>query len=314
MNSKFLIVILFVLTFLAGVLCNYDEISIAEFCKYEKHKKIELDDEDNSLILKLNKKYQSNKKCSLIIKVDDDDNDDGNGILLAIRKLKIRNPNDRFQLTIDSNLKLNWVGNEIDDQKEEETFVAKRQIKIEFWSSKYIYKNSEFELILTSIKRANRCGPSQFNCGNNNCVKSRYECDLHNNCGNNKDEKNCSKLRKTVSILGIIFIVFFGSIISCFFTCLCCYCCCSRRRIDHDNENFKKTHHRIHSLRQSRIGQPVELAQEANADEVLRPSVPHQNYGSINQMNYPLNHPNFNYQAQQQHYYDPPPPYSPSKN
>ncbi|ESN91734.1 hypothetical protein HELRODRAFT_70557, partial [Helobdella robusta] len=37
-------------------------------------------------------------------------------------------------------------------------------------------------------------GSGGFRCNNGRCIRARYRCDLTDNCGDNSDEENCSKI------------------------------------------------------------------------------------------------------------------------
>jgi hypothetical protein len=78
------------------------------------------------------------------------------------------------------------------------SFSKDNDIVIKFTSTELFDPNDGkgFELIITSSehKPPNRnCPKFLFDCENNLCIKNKFRCNGINNCGNNRDEKNCKR-------------------------------------------------------------------------------------------------------------------------
>ena len=48
-------------------------------------------------------------------------------------------------------------------------------------------------VILIVFLDSNTCSSWQFRCDSGQCIPASWKCDLRQNCGDNSDERNCSK-------------------------------------------------------------------------------------------------------------------------
>jgi hypothetical protein len=261
---------------------EYKYYNINQFCSAgNRYKTIELDNDqdDSAIILRSGDGYKNYLDCALYVEAEK-----GYSIIVTVKSINLRRIVDKLEIQIYRPNSPQWTASKVKDNKELVSYVADRKIKIEFSSgySSESTKNKGFELILTAFRMSNKCGKYEFSCGNSRCISSFYQCDGHNNCGNNKDEIGCSEAKQTnnFAIVGGLL----GALVALLLLCYCCRCCCgkSKKRIEYVKFiNDKKDSERM---------EPLMTKIEPSAP--ISPSN-HMNYGS-NQVRYPVN-PNYPY-------------------
>jgi hypothetical protein len=262
---------------------KYKYHNIDKFCSAgNRYKTIELDndEDDSAIILRSGDNYKNNLDCAVYVEAER-----GYSILVTVKRISLRRSVDKLEIEINRSNLPDWTTSNVKDNKELISYVADRKVKIQFSSgySSESTKNKGFELILTTYRVSNKCGKYEFSCGNSRCISSFYQCDGHNNCGNNKDEIGCSEQTNNFAIIGGLL----GALVALLLLCYCWRCCCgkSKKRLEYvEFINDKKGSEKIEH-------------QKTNTE----PSAPispsnHVDYGSTGsyKVRYPVN-PNYPY-------------------